>query len=71
MTVASWRGVFLALLAETKGGSDDEIIAIIRRRFGSDPSAEIYEHSAQWREEDKQYGTLHTDGSVRHWSSGG
>lgn len=68
-----WRGVFFALLEETKGGSDDAIIAIAQRRFanfGFGAEQHFRSNSARWREEDKQFGTLYTDGSIRHWSSG-
>lgn len=62
-----WRGTYFALLDETQGGSVDEIIPILRRRFTIDniTEAHIRANASRWTIENKQMGRLYTDGSVR------
>jgi hypothetical protein len=62
-----WRSQFFGVLDETNNGTDEQIIKIIERRFTVRwyDRLHIAAHSAQWREEAKQWGVLMTDGSVR------
>lgn len=55
-----WRGVYFALLEETHGGSDDEIVAIVCRRFmpTEQDIAHIRNQASRWRADAPNWVTL-------------
>lgn len=59
-----WRGTYFALLDETQGGSVDEIIPILRRRFTIDniTEAHIRANADRWTAENKGWYRLHGGG---------